>query len=333
MTDAERAAAIYADALVWDAHSCLPLRTGVDVGVLARHRAAGVNYVSINVGMDFNPLSQCIRVLAAFRGWIARHGEDYALAGTLAEIQAATAAGKLAIGFDLEGSDMLEGDLDMLRLYHDLGVRQIHFAYNRDNGVGGGCHGADIGLTPFGRRLVAEVNDVGLIMDCSHTGHRSSREIMDVSQKPVVFSHTCVHALQAHPRNVRDDQIDACARTGGVVGITGIGLFLGENRVETELYARHIDYVVQRVGPAHAGFGLDYEFLGDAGDTPPGFDPSAWWPREHYRGRGLGASRFVQPEQIRELPEALLRLGYGDDAVRGILGGNFQRVAAATWVA
>ncbi|MSP82403.1 MAG: membrane dipeptidase [Alphaproteobacteria bacterium] len=331
MSQADRARDLYAEALVWDAHSCLPLAPGIDVGVLARHRASGVSYVSINVGMDFNPLAQCIRVLAAFRGWIARHGDDVVLAGSVADVLAAKRAGKLAVSFDLEGSDMIEGDLDMLRLYRDLGVRQIHFAYNRDNKVAGGCHGADIGLTPFGKLVVAAVNDLGLIMDCSHTGHRSSLDIMAASRKPVVFSHTCVRALQEHPRNVRDDQIDACARTGGVVGITGIGLFLGQNRVETELYARHIDYVAQRVGAAHAGFGLDFEFLTSASDTPPGFEPTAWWPPEHYRGRGLGASKFVQPEQIRDLPEALLRLGYSDADILGVLGKNFLRVAEATW--
>jgi membrane dipeptidase len=331
MDIAERARALYDDALVWDAHSCLPLDPAIDVGVLARHRAAGISYVSINVGMDFNPLAQCIRVLAAFRAFLAEHPEDYALAGTVAEIEAAKRAGRLAVGFDLEGSDMLEGDLAMLRLFRDLGVRQIHFAYNRDNGAAGGCHGADAGLSPFGRSLVAEVNRLGLLMDCSHTGHRSSLEIMAASARPVVFSHTCVHALQPHPRNVKDDQIDACAATGGVVGITGIGLFLGDNRVETELVARHIAYVAERVGPQHVGFGLDFEFLPLAGDTPPGFEPTRWWPPEHYRGRGLGASRFVQPEQARDLPEALLRLGFSEVDVRGVLGANFRRVALATW--
>ena len=83
---------------------------------------------------------------------------------------------------------MLEGDLDMLRLYRDLGVRQMHLAYNRDNAVGGGCHGADIGLTPWGRAVVAEINRLGILMDCSHTGYRTSMDVMALSSKPVVFS-------------------------------------------------------------------------------------------------------------------------------------------------
>ncbi|MEX2647957.1 MAG: membrane dipeptidase [Alphaproteobacteria bacterium] len=326
----EAARKLYAEALVWDAHSCLPLKPGIDMGVLARHRAAGIDFVSINVGMDFNPWPDCVRVLAAFRAHLQRHAEDYVLVDTAADVARAKREGRLAVAFDLEGSDMLDGDLDMLRLYRDLGVRQIHFAYNRDNAVGGGCHGADVGLTEFGRRLVAEVNALGLIMDCAHTGHRSSLKIMEISAKPVVFSHTCVHALRAHPRNVRDDQIDACAATGGVVGITGIGMFLGANRTETELVLDHIDYVAQRVGPAHVGIGLDFEFL-PIDDAPLGLVRSDWWPPQFYGGQGLGPTRFVQPEQMPEIAEGLLARGYGEGDVKGILGANFLRVATETW--
>ncbi|MBM3572123.1 MAG: hypothetical protein FJX52_07135, partial [Alphaproteobacteria bacterium] len=148
-----RARALHESALVWDAHSCLPLRPGADIGHLERHRAAGIDYVSVNVGMDFNPLAQCTRVIATYRAWITARPDQYALAGTVGEVRRAKATGKLAVSFDLEGSDMLGGDLDMLRLYRDLGVRQMHLAYNRDNAVGGGCHGADIPLSNFGHQV------------------------------------------------------------------------------------------------------------------------------------------------------------------------------------
>ncbi|MBM3583345.1 MAG: membrane dipeptidase [Alphaproteobacteria bacterium] len=326
-----KARALFDGVLVWDAHSCLPLKPGIDVDVLERHRAAGIDYVSINVGMDFNPWPDCLRVLAAFRAHLQRHPNRYVLVDTTADVARAQREGKLAVAFDLEGSDMLDGDLDMLRLYHDLGVRQIHFAYNRDNAVGGGCHGADVGLTAFGRRLVREVNEVGLIMDCSHTGHRSSLEIIAASAKPVVFSHTCVAALKAHPRNVRDDQIDACAANGGVVGITGIGVFLGANQTETAIVLDHVAYVADRVGPRHVGIGLDFEFLAGVDDFPKTAKRGDWWPAAHYGGAGLGPVKFVQPEQMAEIAEGLLARGWPEADVAGVLGGNFLRVAEATW--
>jgi membrane dipeptidase len=317
--------------VVWDAHSCLPLLPQQSMAALARHRAAGINHVSINVGMDFNPVEQVMRVIAGFREWLARHPEDFVLAGSVAEVRRAQAAGKLSVAFDLEGSDMLLGDVAMLRLYRDLGVRQIHLAYNRDNAVGGGCHGADAPLTPFGHRVVAAINELGLLMDCSHTGYRSSMDIMAASRRPVVFSHSNVHALTDHPRNIRDDQIDACTATGGVIGLSGIGLFIGGNDIRTESLLRHIDHVCERAGPAHAGLGLDFVFDQAAKDLPAGVDPALWWPPGH--GYGMGTLAIVPPEQLPEIAEALLRHGYGEAEARGILGENFLRVAEATWPA
>lgn len=326
----DRARALLADALVWDAHSCLPLRAGVDCGDLARHRAAGIDYVSVNVGMDMNPVAQITRVIATFRAWILSRPDEYALVGTVAELRAARAAGKLAVSFDLEGSDMLEGDLDMLRLYRDLGVRQMHLAYNRDNAVGGGCHGADIPLSAWGRKVVAEINALGILMDCSHTGHRTSLDVMALSTKPVVFSHANPKALRNHGRNITDDQIDACAKTDGVIGINGIGIFLGEDDNSTEAVLRHIDYVVQRVGARHVGIGLDFVFRRGADEYPPGFEPTDWWPPQHgYVGR----SNFVEPERMAAITDGMIRLGYDDAAISGILGANFLRAAAATWPA
>jgi membrane dipeptidase len=325
---AERARQLYNEALVWDAHSCLPLRAGVDCGDLARHRAAGIDYVSINVGMDFNPVAQIARVMATFRAYVAARPEEYLLADTVADVRRAKATGRLAVSFDLEGSDMLEGDLDMLLFYRDLGVRQMHLAYNRDNAVGGGCHGADIGLTAFGRKVVAEINRLGILMDCSHTGYRTSMEIMEMSAKPVIFSHANPRALRDHPRNIRDDQIDACARSGGVIGINGIGIFLGDDDNRTETVVRHIDYVADRVGPEHVGIGLDFVFRRGLDDYPPGFEASQWWPPQHSY---VGRSNFVEPERMPAIAEGLVHLGYAESAIRGVLGENFLRVAEATW--
>ena len=115
----------------------------------------------------------------------------------------------------------------MVALYRDLGVRQIHLAYNRNNSVADGCHDVERGLTPLGRRMVAAVNDAGLLMDCSHTGRRCSLDIMAASTRPVIFSHSNPLALVEHGRNVTDEQIRACAATGGVVCVSGVSMFLG----------------------------------------------------------------------------------------------------------
>lgn len=319
---------VYRDGIVWDAHACLPLIPNADMSPLQRHRDAGVTYVSVNVGMDFNPLADCIRVIAGFRDWLAKHGDEYCLAGSVADVRHAKETGKLAVSFDLEGSMMLNDDLAMIGLFRDLGVRQMHLAYNRDNQIAGGCHGEDQGLTDLGRAVVKEINRVGMIMDCSHSSRATSLEIMQLSSKPVVFSHSNPKGMRDHPRNVDDDQIKACAETGGIIAINGIGPFLGDDRTETIL--AHIDYVVKKVGVSHVGIGIDYSFDQVHTDLPPGEDAAYWWPKTS--GVDFGKMAFVPPERWPAIAVALLKHGYSEEDAAAILGGNFMRVAGESWV-
>jgi hypothetical protein len=121
-------------------------------------------------------------------------------------------------------------------------------AYNRSNRVGGGCQDEDMGLTPFGRDVVQEMERLDMLVCLSHTGHRTARDVLAMAQRPVIFSHSNPATLRPYPRNIPDELIRACAETGGVVGISGIGAFLGDNDSRSEIYARHIDHVVKLVG-------------------------------------------------------------------------------------
>lgn len=320
--------ALYRDSVIWDAHACLPLLPNGDMSPLARHRDAGVTYVSVNVGMDFNPLADCIQVIAGFRDWIAKNPDKYLLAGNVDDVLRAKKEGRLAVSFDLEGSMMLNDDLAMIGLFRDLGVRQIHLAYNRDNNIAGGCHGIDQGLTDLGREVVREINRVGMIMDCSHSARQTSLDIMALSSKPVVFSHSNPKGLRDHPRNVDDAQIKACAGTGGIVAINGIGPFLGDDRTETIL--DHIDYAVRLVGVRHVGIGIDYSFDQVHSDLPPGEDAAYWWPKTS--GVDFGKMAFVPPERWPAIAVALLARGYSEEDAVAILGGNFMRVARESWI-
>lgn len=323
------ASRVPSNAIVWDAHSCLPLASGIDMGVLRGHRQAGFDYVSINVGMDMNPTEQVMKTIAWFRRWLAQHPAEFVQAETLADIRRAKAEGKLAVGFDLEGSKMLLDDVAMVAVYRDLGVRQMHLVYNRNNSVGGGCHDDDRGLTALGREVVKAINTAGMLMDCSHNGERTSLDIMDTSTKPVVFSHSNAKALVDHPRNITDRQIDACAATGGVIGVNGIRLFLDAKEDFAEPMARHIDYMVQRVGPDHVGIGIDISFNLGIDDHPPQEDRGYWWPLSgRYSADGTGSPN---PDVLSRIVEILRGKGYDQTALDKICGGNFARVAEATW--
>jgi membrane dipeptidase len=223
----KQAQQIHKQALVWDTHACFPLKPNADLSELRRYKNSGVNFVSLNIGMDMDSFENVIQVLARYRSYIASHSNEYVLALTVNDIREAKESGRLAIAFDLEGSDPLLGNLNMVSFYYDLGVRQMLLAYNKDNRASGGCMEGNIGLTEFGRDVIQEMNRVGMVVDCSHMGYRATMDAFETSTKPVIFSHSNPKGLREHARNISDEQILACAKIGGVIGINGIGDFLG----------------------------------------------------------------------------------------------------------
>jgi membrane dipeptidase len=326
-----RAAALHEQALVWDSHACLPLHPDAEVGALERHRAAGVDFVSINIGMDMNPLSQIMAVIASFRAQLRARPERFVAVEDAQDVLRAKAEGKLAVAFDLEGGVPLGERPEMVQLFYDLGVRQIHLAYNRNNSIGGGCYDHDVPLSDIGRRVVRAINAAGMLMDCSHTGYRTSMDIMALSEAPVIYSHANPLALAANGRNIRDDQIDACVATGGIVCVNGVGRFLGDPQARTPAILRHIDYLVQRVGADHVGLGLDYVYDQGLDDDPPGLERARWWPPEHGYGRDGPRIKIAAPEQFPEITEGLLGMGYPETDIRRILGENMLDVARRVW--
>jgi membrane dipeptidase len=320
---------LMARTIVWDNHACMPLRPDDEsfLPQLARHRAAGVDLVSLNVTFDIYPPETAFLMLASFRRWIAAHPQDYVLAGSVADIRAAKAAGKLAVMFDIEGGVAVEAHLGLVEVFYRLGVRWMLIAYNSNNRLGGGCQDEDSGLTDFGRQVIDEMERVGMVLCCSHTGYRTALEAMDYARNPVIFSHSNPRALHDHPRNVPDELLDACARTGGVVSLNGMGIFLGGNDNSTEVLVRHIDHVVQRIGAAHVGLGLDYVFDEEEMNELLAARPDVYPPEE-----GFGAAiAMVEPERFPHIAEALLRRGYAEDDIRGILGENNLRLAEQVW--
>ncbi|MBP6505342.1 MAG: membrane dipeptidase [Rhodoferax sp.] len=317
----------------WEAHACLPLHPQADFAPIDRLRAAGVHYVSINIGMDMNPLAQVMAVIAGFRATIAAHPDKYRMVTKLQDIEAAKAAGCIAIGFDLEGAMPLLEQPDMVALYKSLGVHQMHLAYNRNNSVAGGCHDVEQGLTPLGHQVVAAINAAGVLMDCSHTGRKCSLDIMAASSAPVIFSHANPQALIDHGRNITDEQIKACAATGGVVCINGVSFFLGTPAPTAADVARHVAYVADLVGVDHAGIGLDISFSQpELDDTPPGdYDATYWWPKSAGYDRAITRSAYPPVESWRELSAELQRTGMTAEEAALVMGGNMVRVAGQVW--
>jgi membrane dipeptidase len=300
---------------------------------LKSRRSTGFSYVSLTMATDSEASPALVYSrLAKMRYELSQQPDAIVLADSVADIRAAKKSGKLAIGLHFQGTEAVGRDLANVGAYYQLGVRWMLLAYNFQNNVGTGCIEAqknDLGISQFGRDLIAEMNRVGMIVDCSHSGYRTTMDAMSVSTRPCIFSHSNARALFDHPRNIRDDQIRMCAQTGGVIGINGVGPFVGEPReVSADTIVRHIDYMVELAGPKHVALGLDYMtvlhrqqmfdfYKGDVSKVGLRPEDLPWG--------------FLDPTDTPALLSKLLAKGYSQEVLRGIMGENFLRVAAQVW--
>lgn len=298
-----------------------------DIGELARYERPGGSYVSVNVGYAPHSAAEVLGLLDNFRTRILGDGR-LLLANTTSDIDRAHHGGQVAVAFDLEDSGPLEGQLDRVAEFYNLGVRTLLPAYNHRNAAGSGCFDTDDeGLTAYGRALVREMNAVGMVADGSHCSTRTGLDLCETSEYPVIYSHSCMRALWDHERNITDDQARACAATGGVIGITGVGIFLGPNDASLDALRRHIDYAVDLVGPDHVGLSTDFPFDIDDLNQEVLANPQLF-PDSYTR---WGPVNFLSPEGLLQVGTALGEAGYPADAVTAILGGNFGRVASQVW--
>jgi membrane dipeptidase len=289
---------------------------------------AGVTLAIFTIVDDFpNSIEQTIKWVAANRRFFLGLPERYVVVESAADVHSAKAGGKLAVGFAFQGSNALLGDLALVEVYRRLGVIQLLLAYNSGNLAADGCHESrNAGLTQFGRKLIAEMNRVGMIVDVTHVGLRSSLEALDLTTKPPIFSHSTPKKFASHDRNITDEQICACAAKDGLIGLTGVGLFMDgqHGRASTAKLADTIEYVVQLVGPRHAGIGLDYVSDSQTMASYLRANPALYGGGDQYPQDGL--TDFAPPAVLPELANELSRRGFSDDEIGWVLGGNYLRV-------
>ncbi len=316
-------------ALVWDNHFCLPMKLDdnlLELEHLHRVHEAGIDVVSINAGFGPMEWTEQIRLIAQMRRYLLRNAETFLVALSVEDLKAAKRHGKLAVVFDIESAQIAESQLDLIQLIYDLGVRWMLIAYNRNNDIGGGCHDRDTGLTDLGRRVVEEMNRVGMVVCCSHTGYRTALEVMEHGSQPIVFSHSNPRSLHDHPRNIPDLLIRECAKTGGVIGLTGVNIFLGEGPATPQRLAEHVDYVADLVGIDHVGLSSDYAPSNSALNAELN-SMQSYFPDGH----GYDRLDILPPSRFFEVADALADRGYSADDISKVLGGNFLRVAETVW--
>jgi membrane dipeptidase len=324
----DKAAALHENALVWDNVWPLEPSCGNDFATLHRFLGAGFNVVSITLAGDNHNISQAAQRVAAARRKVF-DGPSFLLIERIQDVAAAKAAKRLGIVLHFEGTRCFERNLDMVEAFYALGIRQTLLAFNQANSVGGGCaEERDGGLTRFGRSLIKEMQRVGMLVDLSHTGRVTTLDALELAEKPMVFTHSNVNAIQPHPRNLQDEQIKRCAATGGLIGISGSSVYLGDDMGSNEAIFRHIDYVAQLVGAEHVGLGLDLVADADAVNRYIKERPEEWPMAQDPQWPGF---RYGSPEQIPGLTELMLKNGYLEANIRAILGENYLRVCEQVW--
>ncbi|HSD48508.1 MAG TPA: membrane dipeptidase [Actinomycetota bacterium] len=298
--------------------------------------------------LDLTPDPQTALRTVAWVRRLAQERDDLAFVETVEDVHAAKAAGRLGVTLHSQNATPFGLDLDLVGELYAAGLRMSGLAYNVRSLAADGCiEESNAGLSRFGRRLVLEMNRVGMIVDGSHVGVRSTLEAMDVAEAPFVFSHNGCAAVREHPRNLTDEQLLRCAQTGGVIGILAIPLFLtGERSAPFEAFLRHLLHAIEVAGVEHVGLGLDHWY----GMPPyadliwPSVDARAddgvsdlrgiFWDEPALAGQdvvegeveGLGT-----PAGVPLITAALLDRGLSEAEVTGIMGGSWLRVVAATW--
>ncbi len=264
--------------------------------------------------------------------------QDFVVRGeTLADIDAAFAAGRVAVIAALEAATPIENELDRIDVLYGFGVRMLGVTYSESNALGSGCReSSDGGLSGFGLRAVRRMNALGIVLDVSHAGDRTSLDAIRASRTPAVISHSGARALWPISKCKPDDVIVACAERGGVIGIEaapGTTMVRPDLEVHSiETFMRHFEYCVDLVGIDHVTFGPDTFFGDHAG--------SYALPTGHLLASGDSDYDAIVPryvvglENIGEYPNIvrwLVRHGYSDDEIAAVIGGNTLRVLAQAW--
>ncbi len=256
-------------------------------------------------------LKQAVLIIEKFYKELEENKDDMVLIKNLSDLEKIQDNDKVGAMLSIEGGEPIETSLDLLDFFYRLGVRAMGLTWNERNMIanGAGEWGMLGGLSKFGRDVVKRMNKLGMIVDVSHITPPGFWDAIEVSEKPIIASHSNVYNLCEHPRNLTDLQIKALAEKRGVMGINFYAKFLNSSGKATlEDIVRHIDYIVELVGPDYVGMGSDFD----------GIDV---WPEEIY-----DASRFPL------IFEELEKRGYKEEDIRKIAGENFLRVIKENWI-
>ena len=297
---------------------------------LRRLHRGGVTAVNATLAA-WHARSETMDIIGGVYGNLARNGDLAFQVQSVADIHKAKASNRVGIILGFQDTSPIDAKLHQLEVYHRLGVRIMQLTYNSGNPSGYGCQVEDKGLTGFGREVIAEMNRLGILLDLSHCGPRTTLEAIDASAKPVALTHANAAAFVASPRNKSDEALRACAAKGGVIGAVAVPVLIARTMpAKLADYLAAIDDLVARVGIDHVALGPDFMedmpkdvLEASVRDLPPA---------------AVAAYAAMPPtvgfESVTEMPkvtEGLLTRGYRPDDVKRLIGGNWLRLYERVW--
>lgn len=244
------------------------------------------------------------------------------------DIEKAKKDGKIGLILGMEGAEPLGNDIELLRIFHILGLRMLTLTHALRNYVADGVHffprteGKPGGITDFGVKVIEECNSLGIVIDVSHLNEPGFWDAIEFTKYPLVASHSNCRALQDHPRCLTDDQIKAVMGNGGVIGMNSASIFVDDKNPDLEHLLNHLDHIVELGGIEHVGLGFDF----------------CDYVLKYLDAETLAKLPNVAPvkglygdEEVPNVTEALVKRGYSDQDIELILGKNFLRVFKEVW--
>lgn len=332
----ERAAKVHKEALVFDAVN----RAVIDDGFFKDVRNGNISVLGRTILVSdphvFSPFGfeESLREIADIHELAARHPDKMLIVRTSEDIELARSTGRVGIYVYFQSPEPLARYPWRLRLFYELGMRILQMTYNEHELTGDGCFEVnDGGLSIYGRALIKHCNELGIAIDASHCGDRTTLETIEESETPVLITHGNSRVICPKPRCKTDEAVKACAARGGVIGVQAFPPFMndGSHAPTIEDVLDHVDHYAQLVGTEHIGLGLDL-VTGHENDDfkllryDPQMYTGAWVEGVQQTVAGLSTLG-----EMPRLTEGLLTRGYTDDDVKGILGGNYVRVLRGIW--
>ncbi len=294
-------------------------------------RESGINAFHHSVGVGAH--DDVLEFMAGWNGYVARNSDLFTLVNRVADIDHAKASGKIAVIMGQQDADHFRTAADV-KTFYGLGQRVSQLTYNAQNLLGSGStERVDGGVTDYGVEIIKAMNTVGMLVDVSHSGDRTTLDAIELSAKPIAITHSNCRALNNHPRLKTDEAIRALGAKGGVMGISGVRMFIKATEPTTiEDMVDHIDHVVKLAGVEHVGIGSDADLLG-YDKLPPALNKQlrASYKASYAFREKIDTDGYDSPRKIYDLTDVLVRRGYKDADILLILGGNFRRLLAGTW--